>query len=216
MPDALPAPALADRVAADHEKTDGRPDDPTPTGTVATPSTVTAENLDLDLVRFGRAVATARKRDGWTQAEAAVALGISRTYFAQIESAKAKNLTLRLARQVGHLFTPPVSLDDGGDDLRAVCAELLQSHAAWTYDLYGDERPAPEDVALIARAQAVLGGMTPEPRPPVRPTLDALLDDMERQRRKARLSTDALVRALREEREAIAALSLLSPESNAD
>lgn len=59
---------------------------------------------DSSLVAFGLAVREVRKARALTQADAAEALGISRTYLGQIENGQAHNLTFRLAREVADLF----------------------------------------------------------------------------------------------------------------
>jgi len=54
----------------------------------------------MSLERFGERVRTQRKKDGYSQADLAEKVEISRTYLSQIEQGRAQNLSLRLAQRL--------------------------------------------------------------------------------------------------------------------
>jgi len=54
----------------------------------------------MSLERFGENVRTERKNQGYSQADLADKVGISRTYLSQIEQGRAQNLSLRLAQRL--------------------------------------------------------------------------------------------------------------------
>lgn len=100
----------------------------------------------MSLERFGERVRTQRKKDGYSQADLAEKVEISRTYLSQIEQGRAQNLSLRLAQRLSTVLgiESPYQEDDeeqGKDE-----GDIPQSLREFAEE---DDLP-PEDVRMLA------------------------------------------------------------------
>lgn len=118
----------------------------------------------------GQLLRTARKRQGWTQAQAAVRLGVSQPYLALLESGKRK-LGPRLARRATRtLSAPPTLVPPSAEHGQKVSDETLARRlAALGYPGFASMRAGwktnPAEVLVTALSQNDLDSRVTEALP---------------------------------------------------
>ncbi|WP_263835073.1 helix-turn-helix domain-containing protein [Salinibacter sp.] len=103
----------------------------------------------MSLERFGENVRRERKNQGYSQADLAEKVDISRTYLSQIEQGRAQNLSLRLAERLSTVLgiTSPYQEENkegekGEEDIPQSLREFAEQ----------DDLP-PGDVQMLARIE---------------------------------------------------------------
>jgi len=100
----------------------------------------------MSLERFGERVRTQRKKDGYSQADLAEKVEISRTYLSQIEQGRAQNLSLRLAQRLSTVLgikSPYQENDEGKEEEKEDIPQSLRTFAE-------EDGLPPEDVRMLA------------------------------------------------------------------
>jgi len=100
----------------------------------------------MSLERFGERVRTQRKKDGYSQADLAEKVEISRTYLSQIEQGRAQNLSLRLAQRLSTVLGIESPYQEDNEDEEKDEEDIPQSLREFAEE---DELP-PEDIRMLA------------------------------------------------------------------
>jgi len=102
--------------------------------------------LAMSLERFGENVRTERKNQGYSQADLADKVGISRTYLSQIEQGRAQNLSLRLAQRLSTVLGIKSPYQEDDEDEEKEEEDIPQSLREFAEE---DDLP-PGDVQMLA------------------------------------------------------------------
>jgi transcriptional regulator with XRE-family HTH domain len=100
----------------------------------------------MSLDRFGENVRKERKNQGYSQADLAEKVDISRTYLSQIEQGRAQNLSLRLAQRLSTVLGIKSPYQEDEEDEKKDEEDIPQSLREFAEE---DGLP-PEDVRMLA------------------------------------------------------------------
>jgi transcriptional regulator with XRE-family HTH domain len=100
----------------------------------------------MSLDRFGENVRRERKKQGYSQADLAEKVDISRTYLSQIEQGRAQNLSLRLAQRLSTVLGIKSPYQEDDEDEEKDEEDIPQSLREFAEE---DGLP-PEDVRMLA------------------------------------------------------------------
>lgn len=100
----------------------------------------------MSLDRFGENVRRERKNQGYSQADLAEKVDISRTYLSQIEQGRAQNLSLRLAQRLSTVLGIKSPYQEDDEDQEKDEEDIPQSLREFAEE---DGLP-PEDVRMLA------------------------------------------------------------------
>jgi transcriptional regulator with XRE-family HTH domain len=100
----------------------------------------------MSLDRFGENVRRERKKQGYSQADLAEKVDISRTYLSQIEQGRAQNLSLRLAQRLSTVLGIKSPYQEDDEEEEKDEEDIPQS----LRELAVEDGPPPEDVRMLA------------------------------------------------------------------
>ena len=118
-------------------------------GTLVSSTHLLKHDLVMSLERFGENVRRERKNQGYSQADLAEKVDISRTYLSQIEQGRAQNLSLRLAQRLSTVLGIKSPYQEEDEDEEKDEEDIPQSLREFAEQ---DDLP-PGDVQMLARIE---------------------------------------------------------------